>query len=215
MDIITDINYLTINEEFDDCQFEKLNIVNSSLNYKLFSSSIFMDCNLSSCDISESTFSDCKFVNCNLSHAQFSNTKLQDIEFVDCELIGINWSNVEWREKFTSKRKRTARKRRPFPITFKNCILNYSIFIGLDLYAASFIDSILKEVSFEDSDLESANFKNTDLTNSMFNNTILLKADLSSAKNYTISACKNQIKGAQFSFPEVMSLIHALEIEIV
>ena len=213
MNIITDIEYLAENEEFENCQFEQLDMANALLNSKYFSSSVFIDCNLSNCNMSESTFNDCKFINSDLSQAQLTNAKLQDITFTKCKLMGINWTALEWRERF-SKRKSSFKKRRPFPISFDNCILNYSIFIGLDLYAVSFIDSMLKEVGFEDSDLESANFKNTDLTNATFNNTILLKADLSSAKNYTISAYTNKMKGAQFSFPEVMNLVYALDIEI-
>lgn len=71
MDIINNINDLIKDEEFDDCQFENLNVANGSLNSKFFSSSVFIDCDLSNCDISESTFRDCKFINSNLSQSQF------------------------------------------------------------------------------------------------------------------------------------------------
>lgn len=85
----------------------------------------------------------------------------------------------------------------------------------MDLYQSSFSNCILKEVCFEDTDLECSKFTNSDLTDSTFKNSILRKADLSTAKNYNINANLNDIKQAKFSFPEAISLIYSLEIEIL
>lgn len=209
MNIITDIESLINSDEFDGCQFEKLNLAGSSLlNSKYFFSSVFIDCDLSNCEIYESTFRDCKFINCNLSLSKFTDTNFSDITLTSCKLIGIDWTALE-------RENRHPKKRKKFSITFQNSILDYSVFIGMNLYSASFIDSTLKEVSFENANLESANFKNTDLIGSSFRDTILLKADFSTAINYTINASINQVKGAKFSLPEAITLIHALEIEIV
>lgn len=209
MDIITDIDYITKNEEFDCCQFEKLDISNSDLlSSKYFFSSVFIDCDLSNCEIYRSTFRDCKFVNCNLSLSKFTDTNLGVMSFSNCKLVGIDWTSVAWKNKASKSRKK-------FPISFDNCILNYSIFIGMDMYSALFIDSMLKEVSFENTYLESANFKNSDLVGSFFRDTVLQKADFSTAKNYTINASLNSIKGAKFSLPDAIGLIHALEVELV
>ena len=209
MDIITDIDQLTNNEEFDDTQFEKLTITSGYLTPKRFYCSTFEDCDFSNCDISNSIFRDCKFINCNLSLAKLINSDLYDIMFIDCKLAGINWTESLW-QKQTSKKKRVK-----FPISFKNCILNYSVFSDMDLYSASFVDSTLKEVSFESANLESATFSGSDLSGSLFLNTILNKADFSSSVNYTIDASINPIKGAMFSFPEASNLLYSLGVEII
>lgn len=208
MNIITDSNYLIRDNEFDSCQFEKINIANSSLMAKYFFSSTFVDCDFSNCDINGTVFRDCKFINCNLSLVRFSNVDLHAIIFNNCKLIGVNWTLINWKN-------RSSKKKIKFPITFTNSILDYSIFIGLDMYAVLFSNSMLKEVSFEEANLEYANFENTDLSGSLFRNTMLKNADFSTAKNYTINACVNSVKGAKFSLPEVLNLIYALEVEIV
>ena len=208
MRIITDIVEIIETEEFDKCQIEKLKITDSLLIEKYFFSSVFIDCDLSDCDVNKSTFRDCEFINCNLSLMRFCDVNLIDVVFRSCKLIGIDWTSIVWTKRHTKRRVK-------FPVSFYNSTLNYSIFIGLDMYSVSFIDSILKEVEFEDTNLECANFENSDLSESHFKNTNLKKADFSSAKNYSINGTTNSIKGAKFSFPEVISLIHGLEVVIV
>ena len=44
--------------------------------------------------------------------------------------------------------------------------------------------------------------------------TNLMKADFRGAKNYVISPQDNRVRKAKFSFPEVLSLLKCLEIEI-
>jgi uncharacterized protein YjbI with pentapeptide repeats len=74
---------------------------------------------------------------------------------------------------------------------------------------------IAREVYFEDVNLTLANFNETELTDSIFRNSTLIEADFSNAKNYLIDARKNNISKAKFSFPEALSLIYALDIEII
>jgi uncharacterized protein YjbI with pentapeptide repeats len=45
------------------------------------------------------------------------------------------------------------------------------------------------------------------LRNSKFQNTNLANADLRTAKNYYIDPTHNKLKGARFSYPEVLSLL--------
>jgi len=210
MHIITDNGYLLGNDEFDCCQFEKLNITDSFLASKRFFSTLFVDCDLSNCDFSESIFRGCKFINCNLSLINLINVNFSDVTFLNCKLVGVDWTVIDWRKQPPKRGKRIR-----FPISFDNCILDYSTFIGLDLYYVLFNDSMLREVSFADANLEYAKFINTDLTGSIFRDTILGQADFTTAINYTIDACNNSMRGAKFSLPEAINLVYALEIEIV
>ncbi len=208
MDVITDIEHIDKNYTFDSCQFEKLDFAGGSLIDKCFYSSVFIDCKLSDCDINDSQFRDCQFINCDLSLSRFINTGLHSVKFTNCVLRGIDWTTILWTKQF-------SKKRAPFPVSFHACMLNYSIFIGLDLYAAVFSDSTLKEVSFEDTNLERADFSNVNLQDAIFLNTVLKHADLSSATNYNINGAVNSIEGAKFSFPGAMDLIYALGVDIV
>lgn len=208
LNIVTDLSNLLESEEFDGCQFEKLDVSDSLLSTKYFFSSTFIDCDLSNCDINRCTFRDCEFINCNLSLLRLCDTNLINIKFTNCKLIGIDWTSIVWTKKNTKKRDK-------FPLSFFNCTLNHSIFIGMDMYSVLFVDSMLKEVGFEDSRLECANFENTDLIGSHFKNTNLIDANLSTAINYTINGSANHVKGAKFSLPEAMSLIYGLEVNII
>lgn len=208
MRVISNITSLLECEEFEGCTFENIIAKEHDLKYKYFTSSIFTNCDFSKCDITGGVFRNCIFTNCNLSLVNFSKADINTTEFSYCKLIGIDWSAIK-------QRKRYSKRKDKFSILFDQCILNYSIFIGMDLYQSSFSNCILKEVCFEDTDLECSKFTNSDLTDSTFKNSILRKADLSTAKNYNINANLNDIKQAKFSFPEAISLIYSLEIEIL
>ncbi len=208
MHIIKDISNIIESEEFDLCQFEKLKITENLICSKYFFSSTFVDCDFSNCEINRSTFRDCEFINCNLSLLRFCDTNMINVIFRGCKLIGIDWTSIVWGKKF-------AKKRSVFPISFYDCILNHSIFIGMDMYSVSFVDSMLKEVGFEDTNLERARFENTDLIDSHFKGTDLRGADFSSAINYGIDASVNMVRGAKFSLPEATSLIYGLGVKLI
>ena len=67
---------------------------------------------------------------------------------------------------------------------------------------------------FEECDLTEADFRECNLEEAVFVNDNLMKADLRGAKNYVISPESNRVRKAKFSFPEVMSLLKCLEIEV-
>ena len=167
----------------------------------------FADCDLSQADLSHNVFRDCRFTHCDLSLATFHETSFDRVTFEDCRLTGINWTAMAWR-------KPTGRKRSSFPIKFRRCSLNYSVFVGLSMYKARFEDCVLKETAFEDADLEESSFTNSDLEGATFQQTNLQKADFSTARNYTINVCANRTRGAKFSLPEALSLLYALDIDL-
>lgn len=192
---------------FEQTQFEEISLQDMELIGKHFEGCLFSNCNLSGAVLSECTFLDCKFVDCNLSLLKIPHSDMGDTCFSGCKMVGIDWTAAQWR-KSTTKRKRL------FPLSFQKCLLDYSIFIAMDLYGVRFQECSLREVGFESANMEQSNFTNCDLSRAIFADTDLLKADLSQARNYTINAKINNITKAKFSMPEATALLYALDIVI-
>ena len=66
----------------------------------------------------------------------------------------------------------------------------------------------------EECDLTEADFRDCNLAETVFTGANLTRADFRGAKDYVISPQDNRVRRAKFSFPEVMSLLRCLEIEI-
>ena len=196
-------------DDFDGLKFEAETLGEGQmLDGKLFSCSMFTCCDFSNSEIRNCTFRNCQFVNCNMSLTKFNGTRMDGVQFLDCQLMGIDWTVMLWP-------RRVTRKRHAFGVFFERCVLNYSIFIGLDMYQASFKGCSLKEVGFEDADMEEAVFDDADLMMATFRNTNLSGADLSSASNYNINVMANRLKKTKFSLPEAISLLYAMDVEII
>lgn len=100
------------------------------------------------------------------------------------------------------------------PLVFQECILDYSIFLGLDLVGVKFIACQAMDVDFREANLSQADFSYTDLANSLFVSTRLGESDFRTAFNYKIDVGQNDIGRAKFSLPEAMSLLYSLDIDL-
>jgi len=85
----------------------------------------------------------------------------------------------------------------------------------MTLTGASLESCKAHEVDFRETDLSHANLAYTDFHKSLFIHTKLNSADFTEAVNYNIDIELNEIKKSKFSFPEVVSLLNSLEIDIV
>ena len=101
-----------------------------------------------------------------------------------------------------------------FEVDFDNCVLNLSSFYKLKLKKTRFKDSNLSEVDFTETDLAGSYFDNCDLSGARFERTILEKADLRTARNYSIDPELNKIKKAKFSIHGIAGLLDKYDIEI-
>lgn len=171
---------------FDQCEFSNCN----------FRQAIFEDCR----------FSDCTFERCDLTLASVPESRFGETSFKESTLIGLDWSRATWRN---------SKLKTPFPIDFKSCQLDHSIFAGLIAPELTILDCSAKELFCADANLFKADFSGSDLSGSIFQNTRLEKADFSSARNYSLDISQNVVKGARFSLPEALGLLYALNIEIV
>lgn len=77
-----------------------------------------------------------------------------------------------------------------------------------------FKNSNLSEVDFTEANLTSAVFDICELHAAKFENTILEKADLRTARNYSIDPIVNKIKKAKFSVHGIVGLLDKYDIEI-
>ena len=77
-----------------------------------------------------------------------------------------------------------------------------------------FDDSVLAGATFSDCDVSGGSFRGCELEDAEFLRCNLTGADFREAAGYVIDLESCQLKKARFSFPEVVSLLQALDIVI-
>lgn len=192
------------NYHYSDQIFKRLSVEKLAVE-----GSEFHDCNFENCSLAESIwrrcrFSNCIFKDCNLNLIQVPDCVYSAVLFEDTSLMGVNWTQADWGATRLAK-----------PFDFLRCNLNHATFIGLRLTDVRFEVCSVADVDFREAVLVEANFNDSDLNQSLFHHTDLTRADLSRAKSYSISPTQNILKDAQFSLPEALSLLTALEIILV
>ena len=70
------------------------------------------------------------------------------------------------------------------------------------------------ESDFVNTNLSGSNLSESNFSGSLFHNTNLFKVNLIKSINYNINPLKNNIKEADFSLPEAMTLLNAFQITI-
>lgn len=169
----------------------------------------FYDCTFIRCSFVESVFYHVRFIGCCFQHCDLSmfgvpNSTFSETQFEESKVVGVDWTQADW-----------PLTRLGIPLAFSKCAISYSTFLGLNLRGIKIRDCVALEVDFREADLTRADLKGTDLSESMFGSTILIEADLSSARNYSIAPGQNTLKGARFSLPEAVSLLYNMGIVLV
>jgi uncharacterized protein YjbI with pentapeptide repeats len=187
-------------EIYDDRTFEGLSVQEGRFTGKTFTQCEFERCDFTKTAFIDCRFDNCRFCNCDLSLARPSECIFLRTEFESSKLVGINWTHA----------KKQLLNFHEF--NFSKCVLNYSIFMGLNLKKIHMTDCLAKEVDFAEADLTQASFTGTDLAGSHFLHTNLTKADFVGAVNYAIDPTCNLVKKTQFSLPEAVALLKAFDI---
>jgi fluoroquinolone resistance protein len=187
--------------EKDSYYQEKLSKM--SLAVDVFLSLEFEECEFESCSFADCKFERCKFIDCRFNDCSLTainpaNSRFTDISFSKCSLIGFDWT-------------RASQVR---DLKFSDSVLNYSSFKTMKIPKVEIINCTAKEVDFTETDLTSALLTNTDFEDSIFFKTDLSEADLRGATNYLIDVKNNTLHKTHFSYPEVVSLLNALDIII-
>ena len=96
----------------------------------------------------------------------------------------------------------------------KNCAFRYNDFSGMALNGFDWTGAELQQCTFDDTRLAGASFYGVRLGRTRFTRCDLQKADLRTAEEYAIDLETNKLKGARFSFPDVVRLLDGTGIVI-
>lgn len=192
--------------DFTDSEFKKTTLSQGQVVQAID----YTGCVFTRCVFREVSFLNCKFLNCTFKDCDLNMAKLTGCTFAESrfeasKLMGVDWTVSAW-----GRSKMVALK----PADFFGCLLNYNVFMGMNLRKVAFSKCTALDVGFEDANLTEADCRGTDFGGSRFVRTDLSKADFRGARNYAISPLTNKIKGAKFTLPEALSLLNGLEIAL-
>jgi uncharacterized protein YjbI with pentapeptide repeats len=190
--------------EHSEAHFSKLKLEGGRVIGKEFSECVFDHCAFRESTFQACKFNDCTFQDCDLSLVRFDTTSFSDTKFERSTLVGVDWTLASW-----------SRFQADAPISFADCVVDFSAFIGLALRKIVFSKCSAQEVEFSDADLSRANFSGTNLAKSRFRNTNLSHANFVGATNYSIDLSANKVTKAKFSLPEALALLYNLDIVLV
>ena len=193
---------------FDQPQYTAKSFKQLEAPLQTVESILFRDCTFMKCKLNEATFQQCTFENCTLTGCDLSliklpRTRFKGTHFTECRLAGINWCAADWD---------WQRLLSPERVAFDHCLLDHSVFIGLDLARVQFTNCKARHLDFESANLTGADFSGTDLSATRFVNCDLSEANFVGAENYQINAAENTLHQARFILPEAIALLHSLDI---
>lgn len=190
-----------------------------SLHMIEYTGELFLDTDFSQQVISSTLYEDCDFENCT-----FQKTEIVESIFRNCSFKGCVWGNVVFREsKLQALRFRESQimglHLHPGAVlecllNIQDCRISYCVFEEMKLSKNRIASSRINDCSFYDCDLSEIDFSDSNFNASQFERNNLKGSDFRRAENYAINPINNQVKGAQFSMPAVLSLLRYFEIEI-
>lgn len=185
--------------EYFDQKFEKLSLAEPTKFYdKRFEGCTFQACTLTEASFIGCTFRECIFRECDLSLLQVADSAFVETEFHQCKMIGINWTDAQW----------TLLSR----LDCYHCDISHSTFTDLDLRDGHFSHCKVENCDFSGASLQRFDCRHANFLESRFAETNLSEADFTGAENYAINVLANTIKGAKFSLPQALALLHTLDI---
>ncbi|MCF0201235.1 MAG: pentapeptide repeat-containing protein [Bacteroidales bacterium] len=152
----------------------------------------FQHCDFSELQMGKTNFEECRFVGCNFSLSKMSGTSWNRVVFERCKMTGTNFSAAN---KFT------------FNASFKECVMQYASFQGLNLEGTPFEKCHIIETDFSQCKLKKARFVSCDLTRTVFLRSDLEGADFTMAYNFVIHPNDNKMKGARFALQGLPGLL--------
>lgn len=179
--------------------FQQRNFTEEALTLARYEDCQFINCQFNGVDLSKLSFSECTFSDCDLSMAKVNLTAFKMVAFQNCKILGVHFDHChDFMLQFT----------------FTDCLLDLSVFDGMNLKGQIFKACSLKEVSFVQTNLGEAQFEDCDLERAIFEYTLLEKADFRQAINYQIDPELNRLRGAKFSSAGLAGLLRKYDLEI-
>lgn len=164
-----------------------------------FENYIFTGCNFARGDLTGCVFWDCIFEDCDLSLATTPDAAFRDAVFNGCKMLGFRFDLCN---------------KLGIGFSFSKCNLDHSSFMGLKIARTVFTDCSLREVDFGQCDLNGASFDGCDLTRAVFGQTNLKKADLRTARGFSVDPEANTITGAKFTVHGLAGLLDKYRLDI-
>lgn len=164
------------------------------------------DCTLQRCVLEEMTlrncrFTDCTFIDCRIANPAIEHTLMTGSRFIRCGLMGVAW--------------KTMSSGYLLPVEqFIDCQLRYHHFLEMELGKFDFSSSTVRDSMFADCTLRESSFAGCSLQGTEFFRCDLSRADFRHASGYTVDLEGCTLRGARFSFPEVVDLLNGLDIVI-
>ena len=168
----------------------------------------YIDCTFEGCRWQGPRIENCSFVGCTFRKCQwsgvvFSFTRMTDARLENCAFRGIAWGGLRGKSALAQ------------PLAaVKNCMFQYNDFSGMSLIGFDFSGSEFRDCRFDNCKLSGACFQGVRLGESQFTRCTLEKADFRDAEGYAIDPAVNTLKGARFSFPDVVRLLDGTGIRI-
>lgn len=183
--------------------FDRLDLQNTRLADAQFIECRFSGCNLTALTLENCAFTDCVFTGCRIVNPKSLNSRVKNTAFQNCSLVGVNWGSVL----------PGGRVQRPIA-SLKGSTLKYNSFTEMKLAGTDFSLLNIQDSIFDGCALGGADFRECGLEGTQFTHCDLQKADFRDAVGYLIDLESNRLKGAKFSYPEVVGLLHGLDIVI-
>ena len=185
-------------ENFEGTEFNGIRGI-KDIKSKSFYNCTFTNCDFTESDFSFSLLSDCVFKDSNLSLIRLAETKIHSAQFNACKIMGVDFTQIS---------------KLIFKVGFRESQITKCTFSSLDMVESEFIDCNIYQSDFYKAKLGKSNFSGSDLEQSIFEDTDLRGVDFSNAKNYSINPLTNKIKNAEFTMPEAIHLLDALDVKI-
>ena len=179
--------------------FEHKNFSEDQLPGKEFEDCHFVECNFYGLDITEVSFIECTFKTCQFGMNKTNLSAWKDVKFYNCKLLGMQFDHV---------------KIFLLQMSFDDCVLDLSNFIGLPLEKTTFINCSLVETDFSKSNLNGSIFNNCNLDRAVFDQTSLEESDFRTAFNFRIDPINNNIYKAKFSKENLEGLLYGFNLQI-
>lgn len=182
--------------------FQNITLTEEEVAGTEFTACTFENCILESCTMTECKWIDCSFVGCRIINPVTERSTMMDCTFVRCSLVGVNWSTLLGGGYL-------------IPIAaLDDCQLKYNHFVEINFAKFDFSGNTIAASLFADCNLAESKFLECKLERTEFFRCNLGKADFRNATGYVADLATNTLKGARFSFPEVVNLLQGTGIVI-
>ncbi|MBA4699180.1 MAG: pentapeptide repeat-containing protein [Ruminococcus sp.] len=188
---------------YEDQTFENLKLDGKVITDCEFVDCKFINCTFENFHLSRSTLSGCIFQKCSIISLKAKYSQIRFAEFENCNLVGIHWNELLPAGKLS----------KPISV-FRECHLKYNTFSEMSFVRFNFSNSEITDSMFAKCELMESNFSKCKLDGTEFFECDMRKSNFHESSGYQIDIFTSKLKGAKFSFPEVISLLNGLGIKI-